>query len=653
MARNNATVRSLLIIIPLVMVVLCRTAWLCDDAYITFRTIDNLFNGYGLTWNVGDRVQTYTHPLWLGLLAGLHTVSGEVFFTTQALSIALTLCVVALVLAGRETRGAGLIGVALLLLSKSFVDYSSSGLENPLSHLLAATYLTVYYRDPPVRSRVTVLAGIAGLAALNRLDTLVIYLPSLVHELGRSGWRVGLKAATIGFAPLAAWEAFSLVYYGFPFPNTAYAKLNTGLTGRADLLADGFLYLGNSFRTDPLTLVTIGLATALSVLQKHRRDLLLAAGALAYLTYVVWIGGDYLSGRFLSTPFVVCAFPIVRHLASSSREVRVPVVSLLVCCGGLSPASPIFSLDANWWKRGYIEIWDRWAIHDERANFWSVASLARARRSHPDLPGHPWADPGKQLRQSGERIHLVDAVGFAGYYAGPRVHLVDRWALGDALLARLPPVKGRVGHLDRVIPDGYIESLRTSSNVIRDPDLAAYYDHLRLVITGDLWSRDRFLSICRLNSGKLQSLIDAATTFRGELFERQMEVRNVTGLPYVTTYVWHKGAAREYLLDDASTEGARYAVDWRITRDGASLAGAHPLLKDTLSGLRGSGSFTVSVAFKEHQGAPTFQVYEQRYTYRARGGMLEVLRAPVEAYTRNVTLDPWHEEPIGDVIRER
>ena len=29
--------------------------------------------------------------------------------------------------------------------------------------------------------------------------------------------------------PLLAWELFSLLFYGFPFPNTYYAKLNTGI----------------------------------------------------------------------------------------------------------------------------------------------------------------------------------------------------------------------------------------------------------------------------------------------------------------------------------------------------------------------------------------------------------------------------------------
>ena len=35
----------------LVAVVLCRTAWLADDAFISFRAVDNLIAGHGLVWS--------------------------------------------------------------------------------------------------------------------------------------------------------------------------------------------------------------------------------------------------------------------------------------------------------------------------------------------------------------------------------------------------------------------------------------------------------------------------------------------------------------------------------------------------------------------------------------------------------------------------
>src|SRR5262245_9291823 len=69
-SRRGATDRQLLalVVCTLFAVVLARTAWVADSAYLTFRTIDNLINGYGLRWNIAERVQVFTHPLWLALL---------------------------------------------------------------------------------------------------------------------------------------------------------------------------------------------------------------------------------------------------------------------------------------------------------------------------------------------------------------------------------------------------------------------------------------------------------------------------------------------------------------------------------------------------------------------------------------------------------
>lgn len=40
-----------------------------DDAYITLRYVRNLLSGKGLAWNPGERVEGFTHPLWLAQVA--------------------------------------------------------------------------------------------------------------------------------------------------------------------------------------------------------------------------------------------------------------------------------------------------------------------------------------------------------------------------------------------------------------------------------------------------------------------------------------------------------------------------------------------------------------------------------------------------------
>src|SRR5512138_705180 len=101
--------------------VLFRTAWVCDDAYITFRTIDNVVHGFGLRWNVDERVQAFTHPLWLLVLTPFYALTREAWLTSMLLSIGISLaaaCIVAFRIA--RTQWTGAVAVAALLLSKSF-----------------------------------------------------------------------------------------------------------------------------------------------------------------------------------------------------------------------------------------------------------------------------------------------------------------------------------------------------------------------------------------------------------------------------------------------------------------------------------------------------------------------------------------------------
>lgn len=58
---------AVLFLRPLFVAALLRTAWLCDDAFISYRTSDKIINGFGAVWNTAERVQAYTHPLWMWL----------------------------------------------------------------------------------------------------------------------------------------------------------------------------------------------------------------------------------------------------------------------------------------------------------------------------------------------------------------------------------------------------------------------------------------------------------------------------------------------------------------------------------------------------------------------------------------------------------
>src|SRR5205814_6382583 len=67
----------------LLALALVRTAWLCDDAFINFRTIDNVLHGYGLRWNVAERVQSFTDPLWLFRVTALVGLTRVCYYTVS------------------------------------------------------------------------------------------------------------------------------------------------------------------------------------------------------------------------------------------------------------------------------------------------------------------------------------------------------------------------------------------------------------------------------------------------------------------------------------------------------------------------------------------------------------------------------------------
>ncbi len=487
---------------------LVRTAWLSDDAYITFRTVMNAIHGYGLRWNVTDRVQTFTHPLWALVMLVSSFVTREVYFTSLALSMACTLLAIGLVadqLAGSLPMG--LIALTIFAVSKSFVEFSTSGLENALTHLLlAGFFFTIASTTLTGRQRIFLLSFIASLLLLNRLDTGLLVIPTIGVEFWRQRASRPWTSAVFGVLPLVAWEIFSVVYYGFPFPNTAYAKLGPGIP-RDELLYQGALYLFDSISNDPITLFVI--LVAVGAPWALRRDWSASAGIFLYLAYVVWIGGDFMSGRFLSAPLFCSVIQITRQplLPRFTRTWLVAVgVVMLIGVGG---PRPTIASDTAFGDIAPDEAIPPSHITDERRYYYKASGLLRL-GVHVKPPDHRWVHLGEFDSLQGLRVVATEAAGFIGYGAGPSVRFVDRWGLGDALIARLPAeVPWQIGHFYRRIPSGYELTLLRRENRIRDPSIAAYYDKLRVITEDPIWSRQRFQTILDMNLGRYDYLVSS------------------------------------------------------------------------------------------------------------------------------------------------
>ena len=489
--------------LAVVAIVLVRTAWVCDDAYITFRTVDNLIHGYGARWNVAERVQSYTHPLWMLLLAAVELVTREPYFTSIALSLVLSIVAVML-LALRLASTAWQAATALLVLAsaRAFVDFSSSGLDNALSHALLAWYLVRLTR-PIAPAAAWQPIAIASLVVVNRQDLALLLGPSVLAyvlvDRSRRTWRT----IALGVAPVVAWELFSVVYYGFLVPNTAFAKMHTGIPER-ELLAQGARYLQESLLHDPLTLTVI-VVSIVTGLRGSTRARMLALGQCLYLGYTVWVGGDFMSGRFLAAPLFVGVAQLASIEIALSRPARISLALSALALGLLATTPTLSSNETFGRGKDYDEFY---GITDERQFYYPRTGLLRFRHAFtsPDLID---ADLAQQMLASGQRVATHEMAGMFGFAAGPNLYVVDRFSLGEPLTARLP-VTGpwRIGHFQRALPDGLIQTLRSGTNQIRDPGLAAYYDALARITRGPLFSLARWRAIAAMNLGLGDHLLD-------------------------------------------------------------------------------------------------------------------------------------------------
>ena len=488
----------------LTLFIVFRTAWVSDDAFITFRTIDNVLHGFGPRWNIDERVQTFTHPLWLLILTPFVAITDNPYLTSIGLSLALTGLTLGIVVWQlRRDRWAAAFAVLTLAGSRAFVDFSTSGLENALSHTLLAVLMSIVQQPIAERRRALSAGLVLGLLGTTRIDLLVLGGTLAVLSLGNL--RATAGAFLLGFWPLVCWELFSVVYYGVPFPNTAYAKLATGIS-QTDLTHQGVVYLLDSLNRDPLTLFVIvaAIMTPLAIATPATRSVSLAL--LLALVYVVRIGGDFMSGRFLTAPLVVavCSLGRLEHARTVAGRLA-PIAGVIALA--LAAQIPTVALLAGEVQPTRAQLWPPSGIVDERAYYFDRTSLVtadgyRTRWYQPDIA----VQLDKLLAQHPTTV-LQPTVGAVGYYLGPRRHVIDTLALGDPLLARLPAKPHwRIGHYERALPDGYVESVATDSNRIADPRVHVLYDTIRTVTRVPLFTWERWRAIVRLNlvGGSLQ-----------------------------------------------------------------------------------------------------------------------------------------------------
>ncbi|MCA9726168.1 MAG: hypothetical protein KC729_00690 [Candidatus Eisenbacteria bacterium] len=347
-----------------------------DDAFITFRYVDQWLSGHGLVYNPGERVEGYTHPLWLLLIAGLRPFGDP---THIAMGLGLIGYAGSIAILGLSFP----LTAVILALHQEMAIWSTGGLETSwfTCAILLLTWTVARTQDP---RRSALLSGLVSAAVVLARPDGAIFVAAAgtlllvwARARGSHPFRIALlfgAPLVLVLGPYAIWK---LTYYGDLLPNTYYAK-----SGGGAWWSQGFYYLWTYFQGHPTGLLGLGAWLLLPSALRQPRDqdsrTLVAAAcfSVAYLlVFVARVGGDFMYARFV-VPVVPLLYlsaeiglrrwvlrPVVRRIAFAA-------IPILVLLEGPVLRDPLFidSTQAEEHRRLHGIEDERWYWHHEIAN---------------------------------------------------------------------------------------------------------------------------------------------------------------------------------------------------------------------------------------------------------------------------------------------
>jgi hypothetical protein len=309
-------------------------AIISDDSYISFRYAHHLADGRGLTWNTGEWVEGYTNFSWVVLLAlGFKLgVTPEVLAPTMGIACgAILLGLVVRFSARRLGWKDPLIWVAPLAMAanRSYAAWATSGLETQLFALLAFAAVITFIAEDEAKPKFAWRSSLLlGLATLTRPDGGVFAIAlGLLYVLEVARRRRSFTSLLLWVAPaaaiVAAHVAFRMVYYGYPVPNTFYAKVGGVWTEQTIRY---FTYFFEDYKLhwfSPLMLV------ALVGGFRSRAHGVFGFVLITYLAYLARIGGDFLEFRFF-VPAMAFGYWLVQDGIRVLRDLTKRAVAALL-----------------------------------------------------------------------------------------------------------------------------------------------------------------------------------------------------------------------------------------------------------------------------------------------------------------------------------
>lgn len=490
--------RAALLAVPLLVLLVQAWVhrWITDDGFIDLRVVQQIVAGHGPVFNAGQRVETFTSPLWVAILTIADVVTPiRLEWLAVGLGIAATVAGLALAMAGsgaiaRRVDGGGWLvpaGAIVPLAVLPFWYFASSGLETGLVFGWQGASLWILARWA-VRGRRLAWweAAVLGLGWLVRpelvLFSVVFLVAVLVGDRRVRGWTGRVTFAAWMFALPVAYEVFRMGYFGLVVPNTALAK-----EASSAWWSRGWDYLTSSFGPYWLwipaaALVAGGYVPLVRTLRAAREERALltvgafVAGAVLDAAYIVRVGGDYIHARLLLPSLFALAAPVAVVVLRKRTAVTLAVVpwAFVAAIGLRSNAVPFVLPNLT---RAVTTTDFGWGPHSARRAVYDAAAVTYNGRPVPVMPraglplptGASWG------------------IGVSSYAIGPRLNVLDMLGLADVLDAHFElHRRGYPGH-EKPMPPAWAVALLVEPGTpvhVRD------FPQPLLVVPLEPWPRD-------------------------------------------------------------------------------------------------------------------------------------------------------------------
>ena len=490
--------------------------WYGDDIFITLRYVQHWLEGHGIVYNPGERVEGYTHFLWLVLLALGGWLGADPLTVSLNLGLLSMVGVLAIYLwqswrvQRRHLRWAVPVTALALVFHFHFREWATGGLETMFFTLLvSAVPLVLFAVRWPRRRRLWVAGLLHAALFLTRPDGALFSL--VVNGLLLAEWwlrqrpwkQVLIDLVTMNLPtalivlPYLAWK---IAYYGDIYPNTYYAK-----AAYSPQYAQGWVYFKHYFGVYWSNVLWVipwvgfnaallgrygwhvaGFRKAATVAVWREINAIAALTWVYLLLFVMKVGGGFMYARFM-IPLVPFFYFLLEY-------------SLL-----------------EWWalRKGRVPAWLMWGLaallvalsRVELNNFYERMTNPGGNRQ-TDLPGVRKGRIWKQVDGIGDEMMFYKpklpnlrawAEALRPYFEGLDVtvlnygqcaftywanfrEVIEGFGLCDSFIGHLPVRKDwRVGHM-KVGPLWYYEHRGVDFKFYRSPEKRLPYRFVYFVL---------------------------------------------------------------------------------------------------------------------------------------------------------------------------